>query len=634
MDNLINLLDFSVCDLNKTYNYSISQPQEQSFSLNNGNIAVEENGRLRGVYVSENILNLSKRKLSKAEVSLLSKGLKFVPTPRFVDQAALKQDLERFGRRLRLAWYFRNDESEFVSNPFKQKSNFNPKNCDAAIEIYLSKLEQEILNINTYIKQHNISKEEREAINSLRNDPSIIIKEADKGSCVVVWDREDYLKEAGGQLCDERVYEALGEDHISPLIKTIQSCLFKIEQRGDISKETMKYFFVKDPKLGRFYLLPKIHKRLHNVPGRPVISNSSYYTENISAFLDFHLKPLAAQVKSFVKDTNDFLRKLSALPKISKDVMLCTVDVVGLYPSIPHKDGLEAIRSALDQREEKTVSTDSLLELAQCVLENNVFEHNKKVFKQKQGTAIRTKMAPNHAILFMAALEEKLLSSFSLQPMVWWRYIDDIFFLWEHGKESLELFLEHLNQGHPTIKFTAEFSNTEINFLDVKASLSEDRLTTDLFVKPTDTHQYLSADSCHPTHCKTSIPYSQALRLNRICSETSDFDRRCNELESWLMKRGYDEKLIRKKVLDARKHKRTDLLDSVRSDKKHKVTLNITFNPAFQNLNKLLRKLHLILTCDDKHQQVFKDIPSVGFRKGKSLRDFFVRAKVPQMFNS
>ena len=175
---------------------------------------MEENGRLRGVYVSENILNLSKRKLSKAEVSLLSKGLKFVPTPRFVDQAALKQDLERFGRRLRLAWYFRNDESEFVSNPFKQKSNFNPKNCDAAIEIYLSKLEQEILNINTYIKQHNISKEEREAINSLRNDPSIIIKEADKGSCVVVWDREDYLKEAGGQLCDERVYEALGEDHI------------------------------------------------------------------------------------------------------------------------------------------------------------------------------------------------------------------------------------------------------------------------------------------------------------------------------------------------------------------------------------------------------------------------------------
>ena len=74
-------------------------------------------------------------------------------------------------------------------------------------------------------------------------------------------------------------------------------------------------------------------------------------------FLDFHLKPLAKQVKSFVKDTNDFLKKLSALCDLSNDFLLCTVDVVGLYPSIPHKDGLEALRLALDGREEKSVST-------------------------------------------------------------------------------------------------------------------------------------------------------------------------------------------------------------------------------------------------------------------------------------
>ena len=156
-------------------------------------------------------------------------------------------------------------------------------------------------------------------------------------------------------------------------------------------------------------------------------------------FLDFHLKPLAKQVKSFVKDTNDFLKKLSALCDLSNDFLLCTVDVVGLYPSIPHKDGLEALRLALDGREEKSVSTQSLLDLSKCVLENNVFEHNGEVFKQKQGTAIGTKMAPNYAILFMSALEEKILE--------WWRYIDDIFFIWEHGEDALNLFLEHLNKS-------------------------------------------------------------------------------------------------------------------------------------------------------------------------------------------
>ena len=70
--------------------------------------------------------------------------------------------------------------------------------------------------------------------------------------------------------------------------------------------DTLEFFEVQNPKLGRFYLLPKIHKRLRNVPGRPVISNSGYFTENISAFLDFHLQPLAKLVKSYIKDTNDF----------------------------------------------------------------------------------------------------------------------------------------------------------------------------------------------------------------------------------------------------------------------------------------------------------------------------------------
>ena len=84
------------------------------------------------------------------------------------------------------------------------------------------------------------------------------------------------------------------------------SFLRKIKNRGDISDETLDYFLVNNPKLGRFYLLPKIHKRLHNVPGRPVISNSSFFTENISSFRDFHLKPLAQKVKSYIQDKNDF----------------------------------------------------------------------------------------------------------------------------------------------------------------------------------------------------------------------------------------------------------------------------------------------------------------------------------------
>ena len=92
-------------------------------------------------------------------------------------------------------------------------------------------------------------------------------------------------------------------------------------------------------------------------------------------------------------------------------------------------------------------------------------------------------------------------------------------------------FLKILNSCHPTIKFTAEYSLNEVNFLDAEVIRRGNKLLTDLYIKPTDTHQYLELSSCLVYHSKKSIPCSQALRLNRICSENRFFDNRCNQLE-------------------------------------------------------------------------------------------------------
>ena len=69
-----------------------------------------------------------------------------------------------------------------------------------------------------------------------------------------------------------------------------------------------------------------------------------------------------------------------------------------------HEDGLVAMQKTLDVREDKTVSTDSLIELAECVLKNKIFEHSTSFYKQLRGTAIETKMAPPYAIIFMGDL--------------------------------------------------------------------------------------------------------------------------------------------------------------------------------------------------------------------------------------
>ena len=79
-------------------------------------------------------------------------------------------------------------------------------------------------------------------------------------------------------------------------------------------------------------------------------------------------------MKSYIKDTNDFLKKLRGLKDLPNDFILCTVDVVGLYPNIPHDDGLASLGRVLEKRQDPKISTESLLELAECVLKNNIFE--------------------------------------------------------------------------------------------------------------------------------------------------------------------------------------------------------------------------------------------------------------------
>ena len=390
-------------------------------SKNVGNITSIKYYIYEGKFVCKNVINLSRRNLSSAEISLLSKGLKFVPTANKIDQGKLKRELEECGRKLRLMWHFRNDERPFSQERFKPKSTFNPRNKDAVIETYLSCLEERLLDIEIPSKRfNNLAKDERNAMYSLKDDKSIIIKGADKGSAV--WDREDYIKEATKQLEDKEVYMEVPNDS-SALVSTIFKSLEKIRKRGDLSQDTLNYFLVKDPKFARFYLLPKIHKRLHDVAGRPVISNCGFNTENISSFLDFHLQPLAQKVKSYIKDTNRFLKKIKELGQLPEGTILCTIDVVGLYPNIPHDEGLAFLKDFLDSR------VDTLIELTELVLKNNIFEFSDKTYKQIRGTAIGTKFAPPYAVLFMAALEEKILSKVKKKPSVWWRYIDDIFYL-------------------------------------------------------------------------------------------------------------------------------------------------------------------------------------------------------------
>ena len=245
------------------------------------------------------------------------------------------------------------------------------------MEVFLSEVKKELFSCTSKkLGYSNLSTEEWKAMRSLADDRSIVIKKADKGSSVVVWDRNDYVMEAEKQLSDANVYKdvSFNEKMLQDLVGTSNKLFQNLKSKGKISDKELKYFtyeYKKATNLGKLYLLPKIHKRLPNVPGRPVISNCGTPTEKTSEFLDYHLKPIMQKGKSYIKDSGDFINKIKSIENIPEGSILVTADGVGLYPSIPHEAGLNALRETLESRENKFIKTEDLIKMASFVLKNH-----------------------------------------------------------------------------------------------------------------------------------------------------------------------------------------------------------------------------------------------------------------------
>lgn len=223
------------------------------------------------------------------------------------------------------------------------------------------------------------------------------------------------------------MYELLVEDPTNIIAAEITDLINEMAARGTFDTTTKEFLLPQNPRTSRFYLLPKIHKQ--NNPGRPIISSCGAPTEHISMFVDHHLRPLVEQLPSYLKDTNHFLSKLRELPSLPPGSLLATLDVKSLYTNIPHTDGLEASRKALDTRSQLLPSTEDLVNLASQILTNNAFTFAGQCYLQIHGTAMGTRMAPSYANIFMGSIEQRILDGAHKCPLVWWRFIDDIFIM-------------------------------------------------------------------------------------------------------------------------------------------------------------------------------------------------------------
>ena len=241
-------------------------------------------------------------------------------------------------------------------------------------------------------------------------------------------------------------------------------------------------------------------------------------------------------------------------------------------------------------------------------------------------------MGPSIANIFMGWFEERLLSdtTWSIDPKVWRRFIDDIMLLWFAGEEKLKDFLDWLNTQHQSIKFTANYGTTDVPFLDVKLSLHNGSISTDLHVKPTDAHMYVPFTSCHPRHCVRAIPYSQCLRIRRICSEDEKFQHRCRELMTKLQSRGYPKSLVENAVRKVGAIPRDQTLQyKDRHSKQDRTPYVITHNPSNPPLSKMIKGQMDTLHSSRRMKKASPLPPIVGERNCIALRGLIMPSKTP-----
>lgn len=492
---------------------------------------------------------------------------------------------------------------------------------------------------------------------TLKNDPSIIIKNADKGGAIVIMDRDHYKEMSLSQLQDHQFYTKMEQNEDRRTMLKIEKLTRKYQD--NLTDNEIEYLTKYEVKSSNFYGLHKIHKckniqenvkkcnstyiklpRPNDLKLRPIIAGPASSTQRLSNMLDIILKPLCTKVTSYVRDDMDFLNYIPQT--VPGDTILVTFDVSSLYTNIPHILGLEAIQYWLDKHPDQIdsrFSKEFILAGLKLVLENNTFLFDDENYLQIKGTAMGTKVAPTYASLVMGYLEEKL---YSILPDIfdadftlyikenWKRYLDDCFIFWTKTEEDLIKFHSILNELQASIKFTIDVHREKLPFLDILIIKDGENIITDLFSKETDSHQYLDFHSCHPSHTKRNIPHNMARRVCTIVTHPSLRLQRLQELKQHLRRQNYPVELINDGInramdIPLAQLRRTRLKEEKQDEKIPFVT---THNPCNHNIFKSAKRFFPILEQSENMKKLLNQSSIINSRRqAPNLRKILSKAK-------
>lgn len=485
---------------------------------------------------------------------ILSLGLKFCLLTQY-NTKLFKAHFEEGLRKLGWILYFKEKGNENILSNFdkfliniKKKDNFRnkpfcPNQNSIFPELDVTSKFLKILN-KKYKKSCLLPNDVLKSFQNFINSNNLIIKNADKNAGICLMHKLDYDQEIFKQLEDLSIYVPTTSSHFHYKMQTFEDKVrcSKIIFNNDNKLRTL---LPKNFKPTSFYVLPKIHKFFEKFPpGRPISNTSNTFNRNISALVDYILKPIMSFIPNLLIDTNHFLLLLNNLKlNDNEKYVLITYDVNSMYTALKLSNCKKFCLLAFKEFKSKLelpfpLSEQQLGELLNFCLDYNYLQYDNNYFIQIQG--IQMGNAASVCIANITAYYE-LKDMFKNKPEIQFnvRFVDDGFLIVKCTNiDNILTWCEQTFQ-HNYLKFTITSNNYQLNFLDVLIKLSDKQLSTTLYAKPMAKNTFLHYCSNHPKQLLNSLPYSQFLRIKKICSDENDVLLLYSELSKKFLAKGY-----------------------------------------------------------------------------------------------
>lgn len=443
-----------------------------------------------------------------------------------------------------------------------------------------------------------------------------------------------YHTEALRILSDTEYYCKVKSNPFTKVQSSLNELIQDAREKRILTKKEVGFLIIPEPNTPFFYHLPKVHKDLKDPPGRPIISGINSSTCNLSHFIDVHLQDYVKNLDSFLKDSDSLIKILKTL-QWEENYSFLTLDVTSLYSNIDHKKGMECTEHFLKgDLEIPPLQRTFLMDCLEFILYNNFFTYDGDIYHQAKGTAMGTRMAPSYANLFMGVFEELFLMAdhpFRKNIMVYRRYIDDLFFLWKGNQKDAADFVESLNTNSWGIKFTLNFSEREIEFLDLLITHDNHTFITSTFFKKVDANSYLDFNSGHFHKWKQNVPFGQFRRVRKNCTSDTTFKEQAEVISKRFLDKGYPKGLINNARKKAEVLSQEQCLTTKQRDtglNYERVNFITTFNRSHAKIQQVFSKHWHILKKDPYLRDILPANPQITYKRPPTLKTILAPSKL------